>query len=80
MQDLKPCIESAALEIERLERQIAQMSELCLTVEEVNKIKIDAFEAGVKLGEMAELSHWSEFDEVVKTAAEQYANKVEGGE
>ena len=50
MNELKPCIESAKLEIERLERQIKQMSELCLTVEEVNKLKAESFQAGFICG------------------------------
>jgi len=63
-------------EIERLESQVRQMSELCLTVEEVNSIKADA------VREAAKEINWTALTkpQQAKDALVYLANKLEKGE
>lgn len=75
MSDLKPDIESAKFEITRLENKIKEMSELCLTNAEVNKIKADAV-LGFEIPELDSIGDWR----VVDASLKNYADKLERGD
>lgn len=68
-------------EIERLESQVRQMSELCLTVEEVNSIKADAVREAVKyLNEYLRGLYTVAPPEFYEHVLMEHADKLERGE